>query len=336
MPSYDIIIEKNSLSKLETYLKEIYKFDKLFVITDKTVYGLYYKKLKRALINYDVSFVIVEAGESAKSLLVYQSVVEQLIEKKIRRNHLIIAFGGGVIGDLAGFIASTLYRGIAYIQIPTTLLAQVDSSVGSKVGINLKQGKNLIGSFYDPKLVLVDFEFLETLPKREYNNGLAEIIKAGLIGDKGLYEQILKSLVISQEQIIRAIEVKRKIVLLDYFDKKERMILNFGHTFGHAIEKKHSYKTYKHGEAISYGMLFALQIGAMRKQTKPFLYEEVKELLLRANLVKEPLLKMKRYLNEITYDKKFSNSTLNFIVLAEIGTAIIIKMKRSELDEYNN
>ncbi len=242
----------------------------------------------------------------------------------------MLAFGGGVIGDLTGFIASTLYRGISYVQIPTTLLAQVDSSIGGKVGIDLKEGKNLIGSFYDPKFVLIDPSLLKTLSKREYANGLAEMIKAGLIGDKKLYTYLLEHETVTEVEIAEAIQVKRNVVLLDPYDKKERMYLNFGHTFGHAIEKKHKYETYLHGEAISYGMLIALQIGIQLGETKEELYQEVLNLLLKRGLVKEPLLKKDDYQAEIIHDKKNLADGLHFILVTKPGDVKIVKLK--ELD----
>jgi 3-dehydroquinate synthase len=330
MPNYDIFIEEDGLSHLAKHIKEVYPFDDLFVITDQNVFDLYNEKLIQALIGYKLSFVILPPGEKSKSLEVYHQAIQTLIEKGIKRNHLILAFGGGVIGDLAGFIASTLYRGISYIQIPTTLLAQVDSSIGGKVGIDLKEGKNLIGSFYDPKFVFIDPSFLKTLSKREYNNGLAEMIKAGLIGDKKLYAYLLEHDQVTVNEITEAIQVKRNVVLIDPYDKKERMYLNFGHTFGHAIEKKHHYETYLHGEAISYGMLISLQIGIQIGETKEELYQEVKKLLLDRKLVKEPLLEMEDYLDEIIHDKKNLADGLHFIIVTKPGDVKTHKLK--ELD----
>jgi 3-dehydroquinate synthase len=330
MPNYDIFIEEDGLSHLAKHIKEVYQFDDLFVITDQNVFDLYNEKLIQALIGYKLSFVILPPGEKSKSLDTYHQAIQTLIEKGIKRNHLILAFGGGVIGDLAGFIASTLYRGISYIQIPTTLLAQVDSSIGGKVGIDLKEGKNLIGSFYDPKFVFIDPSFLKTLSKREYNNGLAEMIKAGLIGDKKLYSYLLEHDKVTVTEITEAIQVKRNVVLIDPYDKKERMYLNFGHTFGHAIEKKHHYETYLHGEAISYGMLIALQIGIQIGETKEELYQEVKKLLLDRELVKEPLLEMDEYRDEIIHDKKNLADGLHFIIVTKPGDVKTHKLK--ELD----
>ncbi len=327
MQSYNIIIENNGLSKLSSHIKEVYDYNKLFIITDQIVYDLYCEKITTALDDYDLCFVVVKPGEKAKTLFNYENVIKQLLKNKIRRNHLIIAFGGGVIGDLAGYIAATLYRGVSYVQVPTTLLAQIDSSIGGKVGLNLNEGKNLIGAFYNPKLVLVDPWLLKTLSKREFNNGCAEMIKAGLIGDKSLYNQLLLNNQIDIEQIIKSIRVKQTLVTQDPFDHNKRMHLNFGHTFGHAIEHTH---LYKHGKAISYGMLIALKLGIKLGESTPKMYYELKELLLKKELVEEPLLEAKDYLDAITYDKKMVNEVLNYIIVPKVGTAKIVKLKRSD------
>jgi 3-dehydroquinate synthase len=246
MPTYDIIIDENGLTTLEVEIKKIYSSERIFVVVDQFVNDIYRETLSSALPSYQLTFIVIPAGEESKSLPVYIDVVKRLIKEGIRRNHMIIALGGGVVGDLVGFVASTLFRGISYIQIPTSLLAMVDSSIGGKVGIDLDEGKNLIGSFYDPKMVYINYQFLESLTKREYANGLAEMIKSGLIGDKHLYHYLLENDKVTVKEIQMAILVKREVVLIDPYDKKERMYLNFGHTFGHAIEKKHHYLSYKH------------------------------------------------------------------------------------------
>lgn len=330
MPEYDIFIEEKGLSNLPRHIKEVYIFHDIYIVTDENVYALYQQKIEQVLADYKVFFVVVKPGEKSKSLDVYHQVIRELIQKGMRRHHLLIALGGGVVGDLAGFVASTIFRGVSFVQIPTTLLSQVDSSVGGKVGIDLEEGKNLIGSFYNPKFVLIDPEFLKTLSEREYNNGLAEMIKAGLIGDKKLYHHLLSHDRVTEEEITMAIQVKRAVVLVDPYDKKERMYLNFGHTFGHAIEKKNKYETYKHGEAISYGMLMALEVGIRYHETKQELYDEVKQLLLKRGLVKEPLLKMEDYKDEIKHDKKFLGNGLNFVVVDRIGDAKIVQIKESD------
>lgn len=330
MPNYEIVIENGGIRQLGKCIQEVYPYPNIYIVTDKNVDQLYHQMLLDVLPDHIVSFVVIEPGEMSKSWAAYQSVIDQLIASGMKRNHLLVAFGGGVVGDLCGFVAATLYRGVSYIQVPTTLLAQVDSSIGGKVGIDLPQGKNLIGSFYDPKLVLIDPEFLSTLEKREYANGLAEMIKAGLIGDKKLYQYLLANDQVTEHEIAMAISVKRDLVLIDPYDKKERMYLNFGHTFGHAIEKKHHYQTYKHGEAISYGMLIALDIGIRLGETKPELYDEVKSLLMRLELVREPLLNPVHYRDDIVNDKKYLADGLNYVIVPKVGIAKIVKLKESD------
>ena len=260
MPNYDIFLEHHGLSKLSEHIKSVYQGKKLFIVTDERVFSLHGNRLIEVLSHYDIEVVIIKPGESSKSFKTYQKVISACLEKGIKRDHLMIAFGGGVVGDLTGFCAATLLRGIPYIQIPTTLLAQVDSSIGGKVGIDVLEGKNLVGAFYVPKLVFIELSFLDTLKPRQYRSGLAEMIKAGLIKDRSLFEDCLHKPKVGLNEIKKALEVKREIIINDPFEKNERMLLNFGHTFGHAIEKAFRYKRYTHGEAISYGMLIAIEI----------------------------------------------------------------------------
>lgn len=331
MADYDIYIEKNMLNQLPKMIEKIYADRKLFVVTDQHLFDLYHERLTDILKDYSVQYVVIKPGEKSKSFDTYQLVIETLIEKGIKRSDLIVAFGGGVVGDLTGFVAATLYRGIPFIQVPTSLLAMVDSSIGGKVGIDLAYGKNLVGAFYQPKMVVIDPELLKSLPLRDYRNGLAEMIKAGLIGDKHLYHYLLEHDEVGEQEISQSICVKRELVLLDPYDKKERMLLNFGHTFGHAIEKKHRYETYLHGEAISYGMLIALEIGKSLGETKDELYEEVKALLIKRGLVKEPLLHMDDYKDAIIHDKKMLSDGLHFVIVDKPGNAKIKVLRLEDL-----
>jgi 3-dehydroquinate synthase len=331
MPNYDIFIDENGLTTLELELKKIYSNERIFVVVDQFVNGIYRQTLTDALPSYQLTFITIPEGEESKSISVYLDVVKQLIIEGMKRNHLLIALGGGVTGDLVGFVASTLYRGVPFIQIPTTLLAMVDSSIGSKVGIDLEEGKNLIGSFYDPKMVYINYQFLTSLTKREYANGLAEMIKSGLIGDKHLYHYLLEHDRVTIKEIQMALQVKREVVITDPFDHRERMFLNFGHTFGHAIEKKHNYLAYKHGEAISYGMLMALEVGIKHHESQQELYDEVKDLLIRRGLVTEPLLRREDYIDMVKNDKKMKDDVISFIVVTKVGNAKIIPLKENDL-----
>lgn len=330
MPEYEIWVKEGCFSDINHMIKTIKDHPSLFVVTDQNVYHIYHDLIKKTLDTYPLEFVVIKPGETSKSVDIYLEVVKSLLHKKIKRDDLIISFGGGVVGDLCGFVAATLYRGIDYIQVPTTLLAQVDSSIGSKVAIDLEEGKNLIGSFYPPKGVIIDPSFLNTLPREEYVNGLAEVLKAGLIGNKKLYHHLLVEDKIGESEIIEAILVKRDVVLIDHYDQKERMYLNFGHTFGHAIEKAHHYDTYKHGEAISYGMLMAIELGIKWQKTDPSLYDEVKRILLRLNLVKEPLLDYHHYMDFIWTDKKNRHDGLRFVIISKPGYPELFKVNEGD------
>jgi len=264
--SYKIYVGTNILDHLQFFLKTR-NYNKIIAISDQNVIKFHKNKLKNIITNVD--FVEVEAGESAKSFQIFSKICEEILQKNIDRNTLLIAFGGGVIGDLTGFCASVLLRGIDFIQIPTTLLAMVDSSVGGKTAINSNSGKNLIGSFYQPKLVLCDLDFLETLPLREFRAGYAEIVKYGFIYDqdffefldKNLTEIFSKNLQILQKIITRSCEIKSEIVGRDEKENGERALLNFGHTFGHIFETETNYSNeILHGEAVAIGMLMASQM----------------------------------------------------------------------------
>ncbi len=321
---YEIALEENVLVKLNDLVGSVYPYQKVFIMTDENLFVLYKEKLKEHLSNYEVSFVVIPAGETSKSLSMYEKVVKELIKQGIRRNHLLIAFGGGVVGDLAGFVAGTLYRGIPFIQIPTSLLAMVDSSIGSKTGIDLKEGKNLLGVFKNPLMVIIDPVVLNTLPMVEYKNGLAEVLKAGIIKDVRLYEYLKTHDVLTLNEIVMAINVKKDIVLSDPFEQNERMMLNFGHTFGHAIERHFDYAI-KHGVAISYGMLMSLKEGTKRGITNETLFDEVKSILLRLDLVKEPLFEKEQFIHLIGSDKKQLADGLRFIFIKELGQPEIVK-----------
>ncbi|WP_035357334.1 3-dehydroquinate synthase [Acholeplasma granularum] len=321
---YDIQIGEDTMDKIDESIRSFYPYKEIFIITDDNVFKLYKDFMIKKLSSFTLHFISIEPFESSKSLKTYERVINQLLDKKIRKNNLIIALGGGVVGDLAGFVAATLFRGVDFIQIPTTLLAMVDSSIGGKTGIDLNQGKNLIGAFKNPVKVFIDPIFLSTLPKVEYKNGLAETLKAGLIGNPKLYEYLKVNDKLTINEIIMAIEVKADIVKKDPFEKNERMFLNFGHTFGHAIERHYDYAI-KHGVAISYGMLFSLELGIKSKVTNPLLFDEVKKILLRLELIKEPILDKEQFIGYIQYDKKNYSDGLRFVYLKDVGKPIIQK-----------
>lgn len=322
--SYNIVVENDALKNLNELIKDVYPYNKLFIVTDKHLDELYHDTLLDILSDYEVSFSVIEPGETSKSLTAYEHVSRDLIKKGFKKNHLLIAFGGGVVGDLTGFIAGTLYRGVPFIQVPTSLLAMVDSAIGGKTGINLDEGKNLLGVFKQPLKVIVDPNLLKTLPKAEYKNGVAEVIKAGLIGNPSLYEYLKTHDELTDKEIIDSILVKTNIVLKDPYEKDVRMLLNFGHTFGHAIERFYDYAI-KHGIAISYGMLIALEEGEKKGITRKGLFEEVKKVLLKHELVREPLLKKEAFISLISTDKKQLADGLRFVLIKDVGDPVIVK-----------
>ena len=268
--SYAIKIGAGLLAQLGRECARLKLGARCAIITDTDVGRRYAKpafdSLARA--GFSPALIVVPAGETAKSLKTVQTCYDQLAVHRIERKSFIIALGGGVVGDLAGFVAATYLRGIAFVQVPTTLLAQVDSSVGGKVGVNLKAGKNLVGAFYQPRLVLCDLDTLKTLPDREFRTGLAEVIKYGIIYDAKLFAQLERDLpkLLKRERkpltsvIARCCEIKAEVVSRDETEGGLRAILNFGHTVGHAIEVVANYGGFLHGEAIAIGQVATARI----------------------------------------------------------------------------
>ena len=326
--SYRIIVENGLINKLSFYISNVYKNKRVFIITDDNVEKLYLNEAINSLKDkYIVDYVVIPHGEESKVIEKYLYVCEELLKKDIRRNELLIALGGGVIGDLTGFVAATLYRGIPYVGIPTSLLSQMDSSIGGKTGIDFYNRKNILGAFKQPSMVLIDPNTLKTLDKREFNNGMGELIKHGAIGNKNLLNLLKNKPEINEDIIVESLSVKKKVVEIDEFDLKERMLLNFGHTFGHAIELKYGYK---HGEAVAIGMLMAIKMGIDLNVTPKECYDEIFNILKLYDLPTESY-DYKKYLNDVFYDKKNIAGTISFIFLNKLGEAIIYKLTEDEV-----
>lgn len=305
--------------------------NRLFIITDATVYEIYHELVKRALSNIDLFFVVVKPGEQSKSFETFQTVTEELIGQGIKRSDYLMVLGGGVVGDLGGFVASSLYRGIKYIQVPTTLLSMVDSSIGGKTGINTKMGKNLVGAFYQPELVIIDLAFLDTLNNHEYVNGMAEVIKSGIIGDPSLFNDLLDNKIDIIQVISKAINVKKKLVLKDPYDRKERIYLNFGHTFGHAYENETNYQI-SHGFAVAEGMIIALKIGIKLGLTEQSILDDTMNIFKHfslGNFGANP----KALYEKIFYDKKASKDSIEMVFVTQIGSPVTRKLNKEELYE---
>ncbi len=330
--SYPIIIEKGSIKNISKHLKDKFKGKKIAIISDNIVYGLYGDLIKEELEaeGYTAKAIVIPAGEKSKSFSTLPAVYNELLEFKLTRTDIILALGGGVVGDLAGFVASTYLRGVPFIQIPTTLLAQVDSSVGGKVGVDLEKGKNLVGSFYHPKLVIIDPDVLNTLSDRIFKDGLAEVIKYGCIKDKDLFDKLKaykdkKALIEDIEEIIyTCCDIKRKVVEEDEKDTGERMLLNFGHTLGHAIEQYYKYERYTHGEGVAIGMYQIMKSAYSKGLVAEGVAEEIKDILIKYDL---PYSldgeNIDELINVIKLDKKNINNSLSLILLKEIGESYI-------------
>jgi len=339
---YTIFIKENAVDALPDFLKENLSATKYAVLTDsktKKIYGdALLKFLKKNKINAEL--ISFDQGEKSKTLKTIQTLAEEMIAKNFDRDCGLIVLGGGVCGDIGGFLSSIFMRGIPYIQIPTTLLAMVDSSIGGKTGVDLECGKNLIGTTTQPKAVFVDINYLKTLPQNQIINGLAEIIKYGIIKDKKLFKYIEKNLdnilnkeVSALEYIIeRSIETKVKIIEKDERElNDERILLNYGHTFGHALEKISNY-TLLHGFAISIGMVMINRIAVERKIMREEEANQIKTLLQRAGL---PITSMKKpEAKDLLSDKKRSGDYINFVFAKKIGKAIAHKEKITDLPKY--
>lgn len=328
--SYNIEIEKGLIKNVGKKIKELFNCNKVFILTDKNVDKYYGDIVEKSLeeAGFETSKYVIIPGEESKSFHSLLPIYNKLLDFRLTRKDLIITLGGGVVGDLGGFIASTFLRGVPFVQIPTSLLSQVDSSVGGKVGVDLERGKNLVGSFYQPKLVLIDPYVLNTLEEKFFKDGMGEVIKYGFIKDFELYK-LLNSLN-SREEVMENIEhiiytccnIKREIVERDEKDLGERMILNFGHTLGHAIEKKYGFKEFTHGEAVGIGMYLITKLSEEKGLVLNNYSESVKEILVRHGLPFNIDLGDKDEIIEtISLDKKNMGSVLKVVIIKEIGNA---------------
>jgi 3-dehydroquinate synthase len=341
--SYNIYIEKNLLSTLGDILRSTVSEEKVVVITDENLNMLHMHELTLILSRsgFKVFTIILPPGEESKSFETLMYIYDKLIEFKATRTTPIIAFGGGVVGDVTGFAASTFMRGVPFIQIPTSLLAQVDSSIGGKVAVNHKYGKNLIGNFYQPKAVYIDPNILSTLSTRYFNDGMSEVIKYGAIKDESLFYSLLRKtseaeLLESMEEIIsKCCSIKKDVVEADEKDLGERMLLNFGHTLGHAIEKYYNYNRFSHGEAVAIGMSSITHISEALGITEKGTASLIDEVLVKYNLPCHiPDLDTKGLLDFILLDKKNTESHINLILLEKVGKSFIYKIKKNELKSF--
>ena len=333
--SYAIKIAPGLIDRLGRECARLKLGTRCAIVTDTNVGKRYAKAVFNSLVasGFSPSLVVVPAGETAKSLKTVRSCYDLLAAHRLERKSFILALGGGVVGDLAGFLAATYLRGLAFVQVPTTLLAQVDSSVGGKVGINLDAGKNLVVAFYQPRLVVCDLDALKTLPEREFRSGLAEVIKYGIIYDAKLFDQIereLPKLLKRDPQLLTAVvarccEIKAEVVGRDETDDGLRAILNFGHTLGHAIENISGYGTFLHGEAIAIGQVAAAKLSRSVLGFPGGDVQRIESLFRRAGLPTALKLKTgrrKKLFAAMRLDKKVSGGEIKFVLAEAVGRVV--------------
>ncbi len=334
---YDVMIGSDILQTAGSYISNIIPKGNAVIVSDDTVFPLYGDILKKSLdeAGFKTTEFVFEHGEKSKNLTVYGTLLETMCAKHITRSDFIIALGGGVVGDLAGFAAATYQRGINFVQIPTTLLAAVDSSVGGKTAVDLSIGKNQVGCFYQPSLVLCDINTFKTLPDAEYRNGCAEIIKYAMIGNEPFFRDIRDIPVSKQyEKVISTcVAMKSRFVERDEFDKGCRMFLNFGHTIGHAVEACSNYAV-PHGQAVAIGMAAITRSACARNICDEGTLDAILDILKKYGLPSEVAFSAEDLVYAIFNDKKSSGDCLNLVLPEHIGKCRLEKIQKTELRDW--
>ncbi len=341
--SYPIYIKSGAMSDSSFFVPHI-KGNKVVVITNHTLQPLFEDMINQALASFEVSWFAIEDGEAYKTLANYEKIMSFLLANNFARDVTLVALGGGVIGDITGFVASTYQRGVDFIQVPTTLLSQVDSSVGGKTAVNHPLGKNMIGAFYQPKAVVIDIDTMKTLPVKEFAAGMAEVVKYGILGDLEFFEYLEQNReeikTKTAEQLVyvvkRCCQNKADIVAQDEKEAGLRALLNLGHTFGHAIEAEMGYGNWLHGEAVAAGMVQASEVALNRTWLSEQDVERIKSLLSYFDLpIAGPEnMNCGQYLVHMKKDKKVQADTIRFVLPKQLGQAILVKdVTESELNQ---
>ena len=335
---YEILIEEGILSDCASYIKKVKNPKKVCIISDTNVFKLYGKTVKSSLTNsgFEVLDFVFEAGEQSKTTDTVVSMVEFMAENEMTREDLVIALGGGVCGDMAGFASAIYLRGIDFVQIPTSLLAQVDSSVGGKTAVDLPQGKNLCGAFHQPILVIIDPCTLKSLSTRFFSDGMAEAIKMGCIKSESLFEKIkrgnLKEDLI--DIIYECVSLKAGVVERDEKEHGERALLNFGHTAGHAIEKLHNFSGISHGEAVGVGMLLICEAAERNGLTEKGTRDKIESALKTYDLPTSVPDSMKDIVFAMNADKKRTGKDIKFIFISKIGNGFINPIEYKNIERF--
>lgn len=335
---YDIFIERGILDECGGFVKKLSGAEKITVITDSNVAPIYQWRVLNSLEKqgYKLKTHIFRAGEASKNLGTISEIYNTLADFKMTRKDLIIALGGGVTGDMAGFAAATYLRGIDFIQIPTSLLAQVDSSVGGKTGVDLVQGKNLVGAFHQPIAVLIDPNTLQTLPDAYISDGMGEVIKYGCIKDAALFDNLSKTDAMEHiEDIIEiCVSIKRDIVSRDEREAGERKLLNFGHTLGHAIEKIYNYTGISHGMAVAVGMVLIAKAGEKQGITEAGTADRIADLCLKYGLPTHDEASFEQMAQAAQGDKKTAGGSIDLVLLNKIGESFTKKIALDDLCSF--
>lgn len=339
---YDIYIGNNLLAHAGEYISRVHEPCKAFIVTDKTVKELYSGTVTASLsaAGFEVYDFAFDAGEGSKNMETISNIVEEMAEKQFTRGDLIVALGGGIAGDVAGFAASVFLRGIPFVQIPTTLLAAVDSSVGGKTGVNLKSGKNLAGAFWQPSLVLCDCDTFKTLPYETFLDGIAEAVKYGVISDAELFNRLYEAgekLYSEQDNLIgivkRCVSIKADIVMKDERDTGLRQLLNLGHTIGHAVEKASGYEI-THGHAVALGMLMISKACADMGICKATCHSRISDILSSFGFPSASPFSAEVLLDAMLKDKKRSGNTITLVLPKEIGRCVLEKVPVERLAQF--
>lgn len=340
---YPVIIESGLFASLGNLLGERYSGKKIAFITDENIYDKYEITLKKQLdaSNCQWDIIILRAGEISKSFETLSIIYKRLLEFQITRDDVVVALGGGVIGDISGFAASTFLRGVDFVQIPTTLIGQVDSSIGGKNAVNLPEGKNLVGTFYQPNCVLIDPDFIKTLSDFNMADGMAEIIKYACVYDSDLFSDLIvmndnRKADLIESIIYRCCLIKKQLIEQDERDFGIRMLINFGHTFGHSIENLYNYGTYSHGQAVAMGMQTITEKSEAMGLTAINTSAMLKEMLQRYGLPTElpDDIDKDLLINGALRDKKRRGNKINLVLLEKIGKGYIYPIEKSELNQF--
>lgn len=336
--SYDILIAQDLLSDCGRRIRPVTSAAKAVIVTDDIVDGLYRQRTEQSLreAGFETEVFVFPHGEASKCHTTLIKLYDFLCEKDVTRSDLLVALGGGVTGDLTGFCAATYLRGIDYVQIPTTLLAQIDSSVGGKTAVDTAMGKNLVGAFKQPLLVLCDTGTLDTLSPEIFSDGMAEAVKYGLIRDESLFRWIMEGDIRADidRLIYECVRIKAEIVEADEFDKGERMLLNFGHTIGHAIERQYQYEAYTHGSAVGIGMVWIARIFEKEGLTPSGTAERIVKCLEKYGLPCSAVITPEQIYQYSIHDKKRSKQDISLVILEKTGKAVIHKVPVAQYRRY--